>query len=160
MSRIIKNLVDGALYKDGQKINILLLGDNETSKIIINSCCQKHVLYSFEELPGCFKISQEDIFNNLTYNFNLVICTEPYKKIKYISAFAHKTKLPVLLVHGKAPEGKKEEIFRAAFELDKFYNVAESHKIYDEIGIISADVQNLKTLDWNNYLNVLLLKNR
>lgn len=158
MSKTIKNLVDSALYKDGNKIDILLMGDNKRALDI--SSKSRHTIYSFDKIQNCFLLDQYSFFNNLSYNIDLIICTDPYKKISYIKNLSSRLKLPVLFVHDKAPEIKKELIFQLSFELDEYYNVVGSHEIYNKLGIIGAEIVDLETIEWDDYINVLLLKNR
>lgn len=157
MSRAIKNLVDNALLEPDSKLNILYFGAGESidTEIVLGSHHNFYSDFAPSEESNIFSVQPNDIYQNTSYSFNLIVCASPYERFQEVVDLAVALHLPVVFVHHKVPSIKKERLFQMGHQLTEFSNVVINDEIAHELHLYSSDINNS---NWDKYFNALLYK--
>lgn len=158
MSRILRQAVNRAFLTKSCPLNILMISGNREADEEIISESTRHKFYILGENRffnrNAFACNGKSIISNLSYSFDCVLTTGPYKHFNNARQTAEGIHIPAIFVHAEVPAHvKKELLFGAAHSMEIFTNVTADKKITDELHLYDAIE---KTGTWGEFLNELL----
>lgn len=164
MSRIVKNIVNAALWsqkaKSKPKLKVLLLGLQDAPKNIVSEIIKSgDDYYSFDPHEHVFHIEPSDLYNNLSFDIDFILSVDPYRTLRYMHELHVKVKYPIISIHSSAPPSKKELIFQAAFELEKHSNIILDKELKSKLYLAGAHyIDSNQNINWRDTFYELLLK--
>jgi hypothetical protein len=157
MSRLVKHLVNRAFLTENSPLRILLISGNYDFDNELISECERHKFYVLGKnkfyQPNVFLCEGEHLIKNLSYEFDCVLTTSPYRNFNNAVETSVGIRIPAIFVHTEVPQVKKELLFGAAHSLERFINVTPDKSITDSLHLYGAKE---KQGTWESFLNELL----